>query len=619
MKSKIHKPVQSYRNYVSKNRMLTIALMLISTMVFSQTDKRLKGIEKQFNSVLESTKAAGFAVAIVEGDKIIYSKGFGYSDYENKIPTNENTLFAIGSSTKAFTSALLGLLRKDEKLSFDDSPRKYINSLDFYNDEMNNNIIIKDLMRHSTGLPRHDGAWYYFPSHDKDSLIARIKHHEPFTGVRQQWYYNNFGFLVQGVITEKITKKSWEENIEEHFFKPLGMDRSKTAIEGMKSSSNAAIGYKLDSDRNIIKTDYYDIAGMSPAGSINSSVNDMSQWLITWINDGKFKDEQIIPEDYVKEAMSSQMVVAAGLPSKELPDAQFANYGYGWFLHSYKSHYMVEHGGNIDGFSASVAFYPSDSLGIVVLANQNGSAAPRLVRNIAADHMLKVKKTEWAKKHKEDTEKALKTQEETKDDKELSNVKNTRPSHTRLDYTGSYAHEGYGKFEVVVKNDSLFSALNGKTQYLSHFHYDTFEFIDVNDGKVDTTGIGNSIKITFSTNTVGDIDYGRVAAEALVDPIPFKRTPNTIDIDAETLEQYVGKYDLMGTEIKAYIKDENVLYVFVPRQPEYALIPTAKHKFNFKALEGFKVEFIVAEDGSIKEVKFIQPNGTFIGKRIAKE
>ena len=602
-----------------KRSTLIIALTLLSTFTFSQTDKRLKGIEKQFNAVLETTKTAGFAIAIVEGDKVIYAKGFGYSDYENKIPADANTLFAIGSSTKAFTSALLGLHREDDLLSFNDSPRKYIPELDFYNNDMNNQIIIKDLMRHSTGLPRHDGSWYFFPEQSKDSLVAKLKYHEPFTGVRQQWYYNNFGFLLQGVITERITGKSWEENIEEQFFKPLGMDRSRTTIDGMKNTSNASIGYELDADRNIEKMDYYDIAGMSPAGSINSSVNDMSKWLITWINKGKYKEQQIIPEAYIDEAMSSQMVVAAGLPSKDLPEAQFANYGYGWFLHSYKSHYMVEHGGNIDGFSASVAFYPSDSLGIVVLANQNGSAVPRLVRNIAADHMLNVTKTEWAKKHKEDLEKALKMQAEANEDKELSNVKNTRPSHTKMDYTGTYENKGYGKFEIVIKNDSLFTELNEKTQFLNHFHYDTFEFIDVNDGKVDTTGIGNSLKINFSTNEAGDIDYAHVNIEPMLErPIALKRTPNTIDVDAKTLEQYVGQYDLMGTEIKAYIKDENVLYVFVPGQPEYALIPTATHKFNFKTLEGFKIEFIETE-GSINEVKFIQPNGVFVAKRKVKE
>ncbi|MDG1660675.1 MAG: serine hydrolase [Winogradskyella sp.] len=597
-----------------KNRILSLALILIATGLYAQTDKRLKGIEKKFNAILENTKAPGFAVAIVEGDKIIYAKGFGYADYENKVAADANTLFAIGSSTKAFTSSLLGLLRGDDKISFNDNPRKHVPELEFYNDDMNNGIIIKDLMRHTTGLPRHDGAWYFFPSYDKDSLIQRLKYHEPFTGLRQKWYYNNFGFLLQGVITEKLSGKSWEENIEEKFFKPLGMNRSKTTISGMKESSNKAYGYTLDADRNIEKTDYYDIAGMSPAGSINSSVNDMSQWLITWINKGKYKDQQIIPEDYIKEAMSSQAVVASGVPSDELPNVHFVNYGYGWFLHSYKGHYMVEHGGNIDGFSASVGFYPSDKIGVVVLANQNGSAVPSLVRNTVADYMLNVEKTEWAKKHKEDLEEALEAQDKVMEDKETSNVKNTRPSHAKLDYTGFYENAGYGKFEVTIENDSLMTTLNDEKIFINHFHYDTFELIDYSDGKVDSTEIGSSLKVNFKTNESGDIESLTTSIEPTTEAIVFKRTPNTIEVDAKTLEQYVGNYDLAGQVVKFYIKDENILYAFLKGQPEYELVPTDEHKFNLKILDGYKVEFVEVK-GMITTVKIIQPNGVFSAKK----
>ncbi|MCA0132146.1 serine hydrolase [Winogradskyella alexanderae] len=598
-----------------KRNVLLLALSLILSTTYAQTDKRLKGIEKHFNSVLETSQAPSFAVAIVEGDKIVYAKGFGYKDYEKKLPADANTLYAIGSSTKAFTAALLGILREEGKLDFDDSPIKHVPGLAFYNGEMNNNIIIKDLMRHSTGLPRHDGAWYFFPNKSKDTLVARIKYHEPFTGVRQQWYYNNFGFLLQGVIAEKLTGKSWERNIEEQFFKPLGMDRSQTTLIGWKNSSNIAKGYTLSEDRNVKLMDYYDISGMSPAGSINSSVNDMSKWMMLWLNKGKVGEEQLLPEDYVQEAMSSQMVAAAGFPSEELPGIHYANYGYGWFLHSYKGHYLVEHGGNIDGFSASVALYPRDSLGIVVLTNQNNSAVPRLIRRIATDHMLKLEKTDWAEDYKKEVKKAVEAQAKADDGgKEESYVKNTRPSHILLDYTGTYENKGYGKFEVVVENDTMYAELDNNRQYLHHFHYDTFELIDVKEGVIDTTQFGGALKVTFTTNVAGDIDYMKANIEPMTDAIPFKRTPNTIDVDAKTLKQYVGLYDLMGTEIKTYIKDENVLYVFVPGQPEYPLVPTAEHKFNFKTLEGFKVEFI-EEGDAITEIKFVQPNGTFIGTR----
>ena len=205
-----------------KKIVITLIAIISIASVFAQKDKRLKGLEKELEAILETTKAPGFAVAIVEGKKIIYAKGFGYSDYENKVPSNANTLYAIGSSSKAFTSAILGQLREEDKVSFEESPIKYIPDLKFYTDEMNNNIIIKDLMSHRTGMPRHDYSWYLFPTNNKDSLLLRIKHQEPFIGLRKQWYYNNFMFLTQGVIAERITGKSWEENIKERFFCHIG-------------------------------------------------------------------------------------------------------------------------------------------------------------------------------------------------------------------------------------------------------------------------------------------------------------------------------------------------------------------------------------------------------------
>ena len=169
--------------------------------------------------------------------------------------------------------------------------------------------------------------------------------------------------------------------------------------------------------------DYYDIAAMSPAGSINSSVNDMSNWMRMWLNKGKFNDTEILSEAYIQEAISSQMVIRASLPDEEFPDMHLANYGYGWMITSYRGHYRVEHGGNIDGFSASVAFYPSDNLGIVVLTNQNGSVIPSLVRNTIADRMLKTDKTDWVERFVERSNKTKKAQEDSKSEDTSNQVK----------------------------------------------------------------------------------------------------------------------------------------------------------------------------------------------------
>ncbi|MBG7631248.1 MAG: serine hydrolase [Bacteroidetes bacterium] len=598
-----------------RKRLIILFTIISISSVLAQQDERLIGLEKELNEILEVTKTPGFTVAIVEGKKIIYAKGFGYRDFENKISADANTLYAIGSSSKAFTSSILGQLRQEDKISFEESPIKYIPDLKFYNDEMNNNIIIKDLMSHRTGLPRHDYSWYLFPTNNKDSLLLRVEYQEPFIGVREQWYYNNFMFLAQGVIAERITDESWEENIKNRFFEPLDMTRSNVSIEELEKSSNAAIGYELKKDSIISRMDYYHIAGMSPAGSINSSVNEMSNWLITWINKGKFKGKQILPEAYINEAISSQMVIGAGLPDKEFPDMHLSNYGYAWFLSSYRGHYRVQHGGNIDGFSANVAFFPSDSIGVVVLTNQNGSAVPSLVRNTVADRMLKTQKTDWSKRFTERKLKAKKEEDEAKTETTSSKIENTNPSHILPNYIGKYSNPGYGEFNISNQNDSLFANFKLKTLYLKHVHYDIFEPFEVTKTGIDTTDNG-PLRLNFITNDGGEISLVKMKVEGALDhPIEFKHKPNVIDVDKATLERYVGDYELSGTVIKVYIKNKNKLYVFVAGQPEYELLATDKHKFSFKTLEGFKVEFVESDGKSINEIKLIQPNGTFKATR----
>jgi len=598
-----------------RKRLIILFTIISISSVLAQQDERLIGLEKELNEILEVTKTPGFTVAIVEGKKIIYAKGFGYRDFENKISADANTLYAIGSSSKAFTSSILGQLRQEDKISFEESPIKYIPDLKFYNDEMNNNIIIKDLMSHRTGLPRHDYSWYLFPTNNKDSLLLRVEHQEPFIGVREQWYYNNFMFLAQGVIAERITDESWEENIKNRFFEPLDMTRSNVSIEELEKSSNAAIGYELKKDSIISRMDYYHIAGMSPAGSINSSVNEMSNWLITWINKGKFKGKQILPEAYINEAISSQMVIGAGLPDKEFPDMHLSNYGYAWFLSSYRGHYRVQHGGNIDGFSANVAFFPSDSIGVVVLTNQNGSAVPSLVRNTVADRMLKTQKTDWSKRFTERKLKAKKEEDEAKTETTSLKIENTNPSHILPNYIGKYSNPGYGEFNISNQNDSLFANFKLKTLYLKHVHYDIFEPFEVTKTGIDTTDNG-PLRLNFITNDGGEISLVKMKVEGALDhPIEFKHKPNVIHVDKATLERYVGDYELSGTVIKVYIKNKNKLYVFVAGQPEYELLATDKHKFSFKTLEGFKVEFVESDGKSINEIKLIQPNGTFKATR----
>ncbi|MBI1344108.1 MAG: serine hydrolase [Terrimonas sp.] len=603
-------------------QLLAFIFLLVSMTGYAQKKKNkptdpFAGLDVQFEQVLKDRKAAGFAVAVVRKGEVIYAKGFGYRDVENKLPVTPNTLFAIGSCTKAFTASLIGLLNKEGKIDYDKPARNYLPALHFYNNEMNDMITVRDMMCHRTGLPRHDYSWYLFKTASRDSLLERIQYFEPTAPVRQTWQYNNFMFLVQGMIAEKLTGKTWEENVREKIFTPLGMNNSNFSVHDLEKNKDAALGYLLYKDSIIKKTDYYEINAMGPAGSINSNVMDMAKWVTLWINGGKFNDKEILPAAYTKEAMSSQMVIGAALPDKEIPDAYFSNYGFGWMLMSYRGHYRVEHGGNIDGFSASTSFFPSDSIGIIVLTNQNGSSVTGIVRNMIADRLLNIPVIDWNKRANDAEEKAKKAAKEAEKNVSSNKVPDTHPSHELKDYEGLFSNPGYGRFEVVLRNDSLIMVTPTGDAWLRHFHYDVFEAlpIDKKEG-IDTTE-KEYLKVQYSMNAAGEINMIALPLQPGLKDIEFKRTPKPSDITKEELVKYIGEYELApGRVIKFYIKGEKTLYAFVEGQPEYELVPIDKNKFQLKVLEGYSALFDVDDNGVVTNVSLIQPNGTFKAKKV---
>jgi len=575
-------------------------------------DSRLQGLDAELQKVLADWKAAGFAVAVIEKDKIVYAKGFGVKDIKTREPVTENTLFAIGSCTKAFTATLVGMQVAEGKLSYDEPVRKYLPSLEFYNSDMNNLITLRDMMSHKTGLPRHDLSWYLNQSEDRDSLIQRIKFMEPTYRPKEKYQYNNFMFLAQGVVVEKLTGQSWEQNMRDKLFKPLGMTRSNMPYSSLKNDSNLASPHEYKNDSTLKILPHYNIAGMGPAGAVYSSVTEMSQWVQAWIYGGKYNGVQVIPANHYKEAISAQSVSGGGVPDKLHPDISGSNYGFAWSLATYRGHYRVEHGGAIDGFIASTCFFPTDSIGIIVLSNQGLRQIPTIVRNIISDRMLKLAATNWNKELLDTRAKAAKEEAEQKGKITSSRHINAKMSHNLSAYEGIYNHPGYGNIDVYVKNDSLFAGTAKQTMWLGHWHYDLFYpyFVEAGE-KIDTSEKGE-ISFRFNTDLAGDIQslngYGM---EAPTIALEFKKTPRAKPLTKEVLEGYTGEYEFSGVTARVYITGENTLTIEVPGQPPYELIPVGNHKFSFKAVQGFHTQFDKKEGEPASALTFIQPQGNF--------
>ena len=492
----------------------------------SVSDERLTGLDEQLERIMESFQGTGIAVAIVEHDEIIYSRGFGYRDVENRLPVTPNTVFAIGSIGKAFTTASMGILREEGLLDFSDSPLDHIPELRFYNAEMNERITLSDMMSHRTGLPRHDMVLYAFPIASRDSLIQKFRYLEPAANIREKFLYNNLMYELQGIILERKTGTFWGESFKQTLFEPLEMHNTVTSISELVKQDEPAFGYELIDQSEISRMDYLDCLGVGTAGFIYSNVIDMSNWLMAWMNKGTFNGEQVIPSSFVSEAISSQMVMGAGLPSLAIPDRFFSTYGYGWMLNSYKGKYHVRHGGYIDGFSAMTGFFPSEKIGIIVLENRFLSPIHDLAYNVIADRMLESQSTDWEELLKGLVENSRGQEERTLEEVTNNQKRGTSPHHPLEDYAGEYRHPGYGTYRVSIKDDSLRLRSTRHDWLLKHYHHDVFIAHDVESGRAINFGIPWIVfYVNFLTNNQGDISSFLINLhlEQEMEPLEFRR------------------------------------------------------------------------------------------------
>ena len=226
---------------------IIVLLLLLNNLTFGQkNDLRLKDLDNEIENVIKAYNAVGLSVAIVVNNKTIYSKGFGYRDFENKLPVTPNTVFPVGSITKSFTASLLGMLESQNKLSLKDKPSFYIPKLQFYNEKMDNLISIEDLLSHKSGIGSVDGTYILFPADTRENLMPRLKYLKPNGAVKDSWIYSNLGYIIAGTIIEKVTNESWEQNIQEKIVIPLKMNNTSTSITEMMKANDYAFGYGIN-------------------------------------------------------------------------------------------------------------------------------------------------------------------------------------------------------------------------------------------------------------------------------------------------------------------------------------------------------------------------------------
>lgn len=423
-------------------------------------------------------KIPGASIAVVRGDKVVFAKGYGVRDLVKNKEVDPSTIFQVGSTSKAFTAALIGMLVEEKKLSFDGKVAEYMPEFELFDPYVSREVTLRDLLSHRTGMPNMGWLWYASPFHSQE-ILHRLRYQPPNSSFRSKWEYQNCMFLAAGECSAKVAGSDWHTLLRKRLFKPLSMKSSSSTYEKLMKAKNLAYPHAyLDGKLTVVP--HRNLDNIAPAGSINSNVLDMANWLQMLLHDGNFEGEQLLKKETIKQMHTIQMPFS--LPDevdKVLPGAnKFMGYGLGWVIQDFKGKKMIWHNGGIDGMRSFVGLVPESDLAVVVLTNSSylddGAA---IIGYGLIDDILALK-SGWPDTMIQLQEKRLTKLKEADLKHEKERKKGTTSSLIKSCYTGDYTNPVYGELKIILIDNKL-SMESGplRKAALKHWNYDTFKAI----------------------------------------------------------------------------------------------------------------------------------------------
>jgi CubicO group peptidase (beta-lactamase class C family) len=568
--------------------------------------KKLKGFDVYMAKILKDWNAPGVGVGIVVGDKLVFAKGYGYRDNETKLPFTEKTLCQIASNTKLFTAVAAGILVDEGKLTWDKPVRNSVPSIQFYNDELNNTVTLRDMLAHRTGITRHDTIWYK-SNFTRKELYERLKYLEPSSPIRQTFLYNNLMYSAAGYLIELQSGKTWEDFVRERILKPLNMNSTVYSIADIFKQPDYGVPFNEKRDTNeLYRIPYYeDTAGVAPCGAIISNIQDMSHWLISLMNDGKYEGKQVLPVDVLKSTLEPAIALPNTMAeARGYWEVLNSAYGMGRETASYRGRLLTSHGGDLPGFHSQISFMPRERIGVIVFVIGNHcSVLYDIVTYNVYERMLGLDQTPWSSRFLETRLKSKQAGTEARAKAGAERIPDTKPSHALSDYAGDYENPAYGILKFGLKDGKLQFDFHKVQLPMTHFHYDRFDTPD--------DELYGKWSVNFQTNPQGDVDKAVISldeAEAV-----FTRRPEILD--PNLLRQLVGTYlTPTGFKLQVVLKADNTIYLVAPGEREEELIPYKGLKFRIKQFSDVLFEFVI-ENGQVKALKQRVPSGEIVFAR----
>jgi CubicO group peptidase (beta-lactamase class C family) len=455
----------SYRFWI-----IVLALGMLASSIYSQ-DVDFQALDRYIDKAVEDFQLPGLAISVIKDGSVVFSRGYGYKNFETKEPMTTTALFNIASCSKAFTAACLGILVKEGKLDWQDKVIDIIPELQLADPCITKALNIRDILSHRSGLATFVGdLLWYETDYDNREIIHRMRYLPIQNDFRSQFGYQNNMFMIAGEIVKQITGKMWSEFLVERLFLPLEMTESRSCSKHITAGQDIAMPHF---DRKPQPLAIYE---PNPAGSIYSCVDEMSHWIRALLDGGNWNDRHILDQEIIETLFTPHTILPVSQQMKE-NGIHFHAYGLGWFLFDYAGKKIVEHDGGMPGYISKVTLVPEKNLGFVILTNDMNNLTGALRYRIL-DTFLAVPEKDWAAEYLKTRQEYEQAREKRKSDRYAKRIKNTKPSLDLMAYTGVYTDKAYGNAQIELENEHLkLTLLPTKEKFVSrmeHWHFNTF-------------------------------------------------------------------------------------------------------------------------------------------------
>jgi len=330
-------------------------------------------IDRVVQRTMQVFSVPGIAVGIVKDGKLVFAKGYGVRELGKAMPVDADTVFAIGSISKGFTTASLAMLVDEGKLHWDDKVIDYLPEFRMYDPYVTREFTIRDLLTHRSGLATGAGDLLFVTPTDftRQDVLRTLPHLKPVSSFRSQFAYDNLLYVVAGEVVHAVSGQSWEDFVAARILAPLDMNGCASASDRLSRMDNVAAPH-LVVEGTLKQIPPLAIPVVGPAGGVQCNVNGMAKWAAVQLARGAIAggDKRLFSAAQSDEMWSPQIPLPAGGKLKELTHSHFSAYGLGWGLEDFDGFKRVSHNGGLPGMVTHISLIPELGLGVIVLTNQ---------------------------------------------------------------------------------------------------------------------------------------------------------------------------------------------------------------------------------------------------------